>query len=57
MLMLSKGIAPIKVMSMDGWKDLKTMQYYIRKTGVDMSGMSGNLFLYSPSIESKVLII
>lgn len=57
MLMLSKGIAPIKVMSMDGWKDLKTMQYYIRKTGVDMSGISGNLFLYSPSIESKVLII
>ena len=25
-IMLSKGIEPIKVMSMGGWKDLKTMQ-------------------------------
>lgn len=47
-VMLSKGIAPIKVMSMGGWKDLKTMQYYIRKAGVDISGISDNLSLHNP---------
>lgn len=54
-LMLSKGIAPIKVMAMAGWKDLKTMQYYIRKTGVDKSVISDNLSLHNPSSETKIL--
>lgn len=54
-VMLSKGIPPIKVMSMGGWKDLKTMQYYIRKSGVDIQGISDNLKLHDPSTESRVL--
>ncbi len=29
-LLLSKGVAPIKVMSIGGWKDLKTMMVYMR---------------------------
>lgn len=33
-LLLSKGVEPIKVMIMGGWKDLKTMQYYVRKAVV-----------------------
>lgn len=52
--MLSMGIAPIKVMSMGGWKDLKTMQFYIRKAGVDTAGISNNLSLHDPS-EAKLL--
>lgn len=56
-VMLSKGIAPIKVMSMGGWKDLKTMQFYTRKAGVDMSGISDNLNLHNPNEESVVLRI
>lgn len=48
-IMLSNGIAPIKVMSMGGWKDLKTMQFYIRKAGVDISGISDNLSLHNPN--------
>jgi integrase len=54
-IMLSMGIAPIKVMSMGGWKDLKTMQFYIRKAGVDTSGISDKLSLHDPTAESKVL--
>jgi integrase len=54
-IMLSMGIAPIKVMAMGGWKDLKTMQYYIRKAGVETSGISDKLSLHNPSCESKVL--
>lgn len=54
-IMLSMGIAPIKVMSMAGWKDLKTMQFYIRKSGVDTTGISDSLSLHNPSLDSKIL--
>lgn len=42
-VMLSKGIEPIKVMSMGGWRDLKTMQIYIRKSGINIQGITSNL--------------
>lgn len=46
-IMLTKGVAPIKVMAMGGWRDLKTMQCYIRKAGVDISGIADCLDLHS----------
>lgn len=42
-VMLSKGVEPIKVMSMGGWRDLKTMQIYIRKSGINIQGITTNL--------------
>jgi integrase len=48
-IMLSKGIVPIMVMKMGGWKDLKTMQKYIRKAGIDISGMTNELSLHDAS--------
>ncbi len=42
-IMLSKGIEPIKVMSMGGWKDLKTMQIYVRKSGIHIQGITDSL--------------
>jgi hypothetical protein len=48
--MLSNHVAPIKVMSMGGRKDLKTMQYYIRKAGVDISGISDGLSLHNARV-------
>ena len=54
-IMLSMGIAPIKVMSMGGWKDLKTMQFYIRKAGVDTLGISDALSLHDPNKDQVVL--
>jgi integrase len=42
-IMLSKGVEPIKVMSMGGWKDLKTMQIYIRKSGINIQGITNSL--------------
>jgi len=41
--MLSKGVEPIKVMSMGGWRDLKTMQIYIRKSGINIQGITSHL--------------
>lgn len=55
-LMLSKGIVPIKVMSMGGWKDLKTMMIYIRKAGVDIKGITDDLEIHDPSTERGKLI-
>lgn len=55
-LLLSKGVEPIKVMIMGGWKDLTTMQFYVRKAGVDIKGITQCLDLHNPSTESaKVL--
>lgn len=55
-IMLTKGVEPIKVMSMGGWKDLKTMQFYIRKAGINIRGITDALDLHNPSKEvGKVL--
>ncbi len=46
-MLLSKGVEPIKVMKMGGWKDLDTMMIYARKAGVDIKGASACLNLES----------
>lgn len=47
-ILLTKGVEPIKVMVLGGWKDLKTMQIYIRKAGVNIKGATDNLTLHNP---------
>ena len=47
-LMLSKGIEPIKVMIMGGWKEMKTMQIYMRKAEVDIRGITNCLDFHDP---------
>lgn len=42
-LLLGKGVAPSKVMSMGGWKDMKTMMIYMRKAGIDIKGATSVL--------------
>ncbi len=46
-LLLSKGVEPIKVMKMGGWKDIETMMIYARKAGVDIKGATDCLDLQS----------
>lgn len=36
--LIASGIEPIKVMKICGWRDLKTMAYYMRLAGVDEKG-------------------
>lgn len=45
-LLLSKGVEPIKVMKMGGWKDLETMMLYARKAGIDIRGATECLNLH-----------
>jgi integrase len=42
-LLLSKGVAPSKVMAMGGWKDMDTMMIYMRKAGIDIKGSTSVL--------------
>ena len=55
--LLSKGVEPIKVMIMGGWKDLKTMQIYARKAGVEIKGATDCPDLHSnaPKQDAQVL--
>jgi integrase len=41
--LIGSGVEPIKVMKICGWKDLKTMAYYLRLAGVDEKGATDNL--------------
>jgi integrase len=50
-ILLSKGVEPIKVMKMGGWKDMKTMMIYVRTAGVDIKGTTDCLNLHNPSLE------
>jgi hypothetical protein len=43
-------------MSMGGWKDLKTMQRYIRKSGIDIKGITDDLSLHNP-YEEKMSVV
>jgi hypothetical protein len=52
----NKGVAPIKVMIAGGWRNLKTMQEYIRKSGVDVKGVCASLELHSQKAPEGKLI-
>ena len=55
-MMLSLGVEPVKVMKMGGWKDLKTLQIYFRKAGIEIKGITDNLSIHDPrKTEAEVL--
>ncbi len=41
--LIGAGVEPIKVMKVCGWKDLKTMSYYLRLAGIEEKGVTENL--------------
>ena len=46
--LLRQGIAAVIVMKIAGWKDLKTMQRYIRLAGVEVAGATDKLSVLPP---------
>ena len=42
-MLLSKGVAPSKVMAMGGWRDMDTMMIYMRKAGITIRGATSVL--------------
>ncbi|MBL7687155.1 MAG: site-specific integrase [Bdellovibrionaceae bacterium] len=55
-LLLQKGLEPIKVMKLGGWKTLKTMMIYVRKAGVDVAGTLDDFVLHDPEKRNGSLI-
>lgn len=49
--LLGQGVEPLKVMKVCGWKDLKTMERYIRLAGIDEKGVTDKL-QFMPALES-----
>ncbi len=54
-LMLQNGIESIKVMKMGGWKNMATMERYIRQAGVDIKGITNSLGLHDHVPSGKLL--
>tara|TARA_B100001248_G_scaffold165189_1_gene124904 strand:- start:170 stop:1270 length:1101 start_codon:yes stop_codon:yes gene_type:complete len=55
-IMLSMGVEPIKIMKCGGWKDIKTMQIYVRKAGVDIKGITNGLDLHNPNANNAEVV-
>lgn len=53
-ILLGKGVAPAIVMTMGGWKDIKTLMVYVRKAGIDVRGATDCLSLEA-NVVNKVL--
>lgn len=47
--MLQSGIDTAKVMKICGWKELKTMQHYVRLSGIDVQGVTEGLKIFTGS--------
>lgn len=45
--LIKNGVAPAVVMKICGWKDLKTMQRYIRLAGIEVHGATDKLNILS----------
>lgn len=48
-MLLSKGVEPVRVMKMGGWRDMKTMMMYMRMAGIDTRGATDCLTLHDPT--------
>jgi hypothetical protein len=55
-MMLSRGVEPVRVMKVGGWRDMKTMMIYVRMAGIDIKGTSDVLDLHNPINELALVI-
>ena len=54
--LIKDGVAPAIVMKICGWKDLKTMQRYIRLAGIEVKGATNGLkFLPETEVVGRVI--
>lgn len=55
-IMLGMGIEAAKVMKMGGWSDLKTMERYLRLSGIETEGIVDDLELHNPRKEEGEIL-
>jgi len=51
--MLRHGVEAAKVMKICGWKELKTMQHYVRLAGIEITGATDNLKIFTDFFEAS----
>jgi integrase len=44
--MLRQGVEVARVMKICGWKELKTMQHYVRLAGIEIEGATDGLKIF-----------
>ena len=52
--MLQSGVEAAKVMKICGWKELKTMQHYVRLAGIEVQGATNKLRIFSDQLKSEL---
>ena len=54
--LIRQGVPPIQIQKICGWKDLETMQRYVRLAGIEITGVTEQLkILPEPEIFAKVV--
>ncbi len=57
-LLLSRGVEPVKVMAMGGWRNMDTMMRYIREAGIDIRNCAAVLKMHdSAATTGQVLML
>jgi len=51
--MLRSGVEAAKVMKVCGWKELKTMQHYVRLAGIEVQGVTESLQIFSAELKKS----
>jgi len=54
--MLRNGVEAARVMKICGWKELKTMQHYVRLAGVEIFGATDKLKIFAEVSEASKLM-
>lgn len=55
--LLSNGVAPIRVMKIAGWKDLATMERYVRLSGIDERGATECLKVFPTDADVMAQVV
>lgn len=54
--LLRQGVEPAKVMKVCGWKDLSTMQRYVRLSGIEVHGITDGLKIFPEGNPGKKVV-
>jgi len=54
--LIRQGVPPIQIQKICGWKDLETMQRYVRLAGIEIAGVTEQLkILPEPEVFAKIV--
>ena len=53
--LLQLGLEPAKVMKLGGWRSLKSMEHYIRQSGIDIKWLNSKLSILPSEIPSNII--